>query len=116
MFGILLSAALAPLAGAPDAKEPPVKKELFAKEDWYKNAEGKEREFVGVLKYKPRAKDVVGFNRFNAFTLEMGGKDGTRELYVAGSEETLFTFAGEVQPPATGFETYHVSILALPVP
>src|SRR5262245_34187977 len=96
MFSMLVCSflSLAP-AAADSAKEPPPKKDLFVKEDWYKNSEGKEQEFTGTLKYAPRAKGVVGFGRFNPFTLEMVGKEGTREVYVGGKEELLKPYAGK---------------------
>ena len=93
MFTSIVFAAMltAPTAdGKPDAK-----KELFAKEDWYKDQAGKETDFVGVLKYAPRAKGVVGFGRFNAYRLEMGEKLGVREVYVGGMEEILKAYDGK---------------------
>jgi hypothetical protein len=92
---MLFSLAFAASLTGPGADpEPPGKKELFAGEDWYRAQEGKEQEFVGVLRYTPRAKDVVGFGRFNPYRLEMGGKPGTREVYVGGQDELLKGYIG----------------------
>jgi hypothetical protein len=96
MFTTLLSMNLL-FAGAdpqPMKKEPPAKKELFAKEDWYQSQEGKEQEWVGVLKYSPREEGVIGFGRFNAYTLELADKKGIREVYVGGKEEILKEYNG----------------------
>jgi hypothetical protein len=70
------------------AADPPASKELFAKEAWYKDQKAKEQTFAGVLQYTPRAKEVVGTGRFNAYRLEMGNKK-YREVYVAGNEAAL---------------------------
>ncbi len=90
----LLSAA--PSAAEP-AKEPPAKLELFAKEDWYTGQKGKEEDFVGVLLFKDRGKGVVGFGRFNPYTLEMGeeGKKNVREVYIGGKPELLKAYIGK---------------------
>ena len=70
------------------AADPPASKELFAKEAWYKDQKGKEQAFAGVLQYTPKAKDAVGFGRYNAYRLEMGDKK-YREVYVGGNEAIL---------------------------
>jgi hypothetical protein len=89
-----------PAADKPKKAEPPAKKELFAKEKWYKDQKGKEQDFVGVLRYKPRPKGTVGFGRYNAFRLEMEargkkGKKEVREVYVGSKPELLKPYAGK---------------------
>src|SRR5262245_51246623 len=78
------------------AKEPPVKLELFAKESWYKEQEGKEQPFVGTL-HKMDRKGKVGFGRFNPYTLvmETDGKKTTREVYVGGKLDILDPYVGK---------------------
>lgn len=83
IFTLAVSASI--LAPAAD---PPASKELFAKEAWYRDEKAKEQTFTGVLQYTPRAKEVVGTGRFNAYRLEMGDKK-YREGYVAGNEPAL---------------------------
>src|SRR3954470_8946482 len=73
------------------AADPPASKELFAKEAWYKEQNGKEQGFVGVLQYTPR-KDA-GTGRFNAYRLEMGDKK-YREVHVAGNDKVLKDYVG----------------------
>jgi len=70
-------------------------KELFAAEEFYKGQDGKEQVFEGVLKYKPRGDGVVGFGRYNPFTLTMttDGKKSIREVYVGGKDELLKPYA-----------------------
>ena len=75
--------------------DPPARKELFAREDWYQNEKGKEQDFVGVLKYTPRAKGVVGFGRFNPYKLEFTAEKGFREVYIGGKEDILKEYAGK---------------------
>jgi hypothetical protein len=75
----------------PSKNDPPKKKELFAGEEWYKNQEGKEQEFVGVLKKADRG-GRVGFGRFNPYRLEMKG--GVREVYIGGKPDILKEFVG----------------------
>ena len=75
------------------AADPPASKELFAKESWYKEQKGKEETFIGVLQHSPRAKDAVGFARYNAFRLEMGDKK-YRDVYVASNEAALKPYVG----------------------
>ena len=98
MLTNLLLAALAagPVAAEP-AKEPPAKLELFAREDWYTGQKGKEEEFVGVLMFKDRGKGVVGFGRFNPYTLVMadGAKTTEREVYVGGKPDLLKPYVGK---------------------
>ncbi len=48
--------------------EPPAKKELFARESWYKDQPGKEKAFVGVLE-RVKGKGGIGFGRFNPYRL-----------------------------------------------
>jgi hypothetical protein len=97
MFAALL-VALA--TAAPDDKKRddlvPVFKELFAAEPWYKDQKGKEEGFVGVLVFKNRPKGVVGFGRFNPFTLTLddGKKKSVREVYVGNKPELLKPYAG----------------------
>jgi len=77
-------------------KEPPAKLELFAKEGWYKEQEGKEQEFVGILS-KVNLKGKVGFGRMNPYRLEMeaDGKKTVREVYVPGKPEILDPYVGK---------------------
>jgi hypothetical protein len=109
---------LAVLAGSAVAADdaPPAKKELFAKEDWYKGEKGKEQDFVGTLQ-KVDGGGGVGFGRFNPYRLEMMVEvtvevpvevDGktvikkekrtekqTREVYVGGKPELLKDYVGK---------------------
>ncbi len=72
---------------------PPPTLELFANEGFYKEAKGKEEPFIGVLGKINRAKGVVGFGRFNPFTLKMA--DGmVREVYVGGKLDLLDPYVG----------------------
>lgn len=81
---------------APALADPaPAKKELFAKEDWYRSEKGKEQDFVGILKYSPRAKGVVGFGRFNPYQLLLTPAKDMREVYVGGKEDILKEYAGK---------------------
>lgn len=93
---LILSLALAesPVKDKAGA-EPPAKKELFAREDWYKEQKGKEETFTGTLRYKPR--EGVGIGRYNPFTLEMEvkGKKDVREVYVGGKDDALKAYAGK---------------------
>ena len=96
MFSTLLVAlAFAGAADAPEGKgAPPAKKELFAKEGWYKDQKGKEQDFVGVLRYlKPGG---IGFGRFNPYRLEMEakGRKDVREVYVGAKPELLKPYVG----------------------
>jgi hypothetical protein len=95
---LMLALTCATPADAPKKAEPPAKKELFAKEKWYKDQKGKEQDFVGVLRYKPRPKGTVGIGRYNDFRLEMEvkgkkGKTEVREVYVGGKPELLKPYA-----------------------
>src|SRR4051794_38008448 len=72
-------------------KELPARKELFAGEDWYRNQEGKEQDFVGVLERADRG-GRVGFGRFNPYRLKMEGD--VREVYVGGKPEILTGYVG----------------------
>ena len=96
----MLSAMLAAVLIAPvaaDRKEPPSKIELFAGEGWYKDQKGKEEEFVGVLQFKDRPKDTVGFGRFNPYTLDMsdGKTKKVREVYVGSKPDLLKPYIGK---------------------
>jgi hypothetical protein len=94
MFSMLLSLSL--FTFFEDKQEtPPAKKELFAKEEWYKETEGKETEFIGILKYTPRKEGVVGFGRFNPYKLEMGEKLGVRQVHVRGQDKILAEYNGK---------------------
>lgn len=66
--------------------------ELFAKEGWYKEQEGKEQEFVGILRNADK-KGGVGFGRFNPYRLEMM-RDEVREVYVGGKPALLAPYVG----------------------
>src|SRR5262249_17493086 len=92
MLATLMTAVLAVAAA-----DPPAKVELFAKEERYKTQAGKEEEFVGVLNFTDRGKNVVGFGRFNPYTLEMtkGDKKTIREVYVGGKPDLLKPYIGK---------------------
>src|ERR1051326_2080693 len=77
---------------AADKDDPPAKKDLFAKQDWYAGQEGKEQEFVGVLK-KIERKGDVGFGRSNPYRLEMDKE--VREVYMGGKPELLAAYVGK---------------------
>ena len=87
----------APASVDPPVKEaePTSKKELFAKEDFYKSQEGKEQDFVGILKYTPPAEGVIGFGRTNPYRLEFTTEKGSREVYVGGKPELLKAVIGK---------------------
>ena len=70
---------------------PPGKKELFAREKWYQDQEGKEQDFVGVLEKVDRG-GRVGFGRFNPYRLKM--KDDVREVYIGGKPQILAEYVG----------------------
>jgi hypothetical protein len=91
----LTATLLAPLAA--DKTEPPAKLELFAAEKWYRDQKGKEEEFVGVLHFKDRPKDTVGFDRFNPYTLDVsdGKAKKMREVYVGSKPELLKPYIGK---------------------
>jgi hypothetical protein len=96
----MLSALLLALLPAfpPEAKEPPAKKELFAKEEWYRTQAGKEESFIGVLQKLERKGGLVGFGRFNPYRLVMDegkGKKTVREVYVGGKMELLAPYVGK---------------------
>ncbi len=92
---MFITVAFAALMVGPAFADPPAKKELFAKEEWYKSEKGKEQDFVGVLKYTPRAKGVIGFGRFNPYQLEFTTEKGFREVYVSGKQDILKEYAGK---------------------
>jgi hypothetical protein len=72
-------------------KEPPAKMELFAREGWYKEQKGDEKDFVGTLE---RVKGPeIGFGRFNPYRLKMN-RD-TREVYVGGKPDVLAPYVGK---------------------
>jgi len=81
------------LAALP-AQQNPTSVKLFAEEPWYKSMKGEPAMFEGVLKKTERAKNVVGFGRFNPFRLEMA--DGkVREVYVGGKPNLLDPYVGK---------------------
>jgi hypothetical protein len=114
MRSLVLLGLLAGFAAA--AEEPPAKKELFAKEEWYKGQRGKEQDFVGVLE-KAAGGGGIGFGRFNPYRLVMtvtvpviveekiDGKivrrtefkteKRTREVYVGGKPDLLAPYVGK---------------------
>jgi hypothetical protein len=75
--------------------DPPAKKDLFAKEAFYKDRKEKEQDFTGTLRYKPST--GIGIGRYNPFTLEMEvkGKKEVREVYVGGKDNLLKAYAGK---------------------
>jgi len=92
-ISLLLTLTLSlPVVAAEEKKEPPAKMELFAGEDWYKKQEGKETEFVGVLKKIDRG-GRIGFGRMNPYRLEMKGD--SREVYVGGKRDILNAYVGK---------------------
>jgi hypothetical protein len=93
MLPLLFCTAM--LAADPTPKEPPAKKELFAREDWYKGQPGKEEGFAGVLRHAAPAKGAVGFGRNNPYRLELDGKKDVREVYVGGKGELLKDYVGK---------------------
>ncbi len=67
---VALCAAFAAAAPAPEGKDdPPAKKELFAKEDWYKDQKGKEETFTGTLQKKKGDGGIGVVQRFNPYQL-----------------------------------------------
>jgi hypothetical protein len=100
MYTVLMLTALAQTAAAPQDQakkdEPPLKKELFAKEDFYKNEKAKEEDFVGVLE-KVKGGGGIGFQRFNPYRLVMtaDGKKTVREVYVGAKMDLLDEFVGK---------------------
>lgn len=76
------------------APEPPGRRELFAREGWYRGQAGKEQVFAGVLQRAERGKGVAGFGRFNPYRLVMAGKK-VREVYVGGRSELLEPYVGK---------------------
>lgn len=81
------------LADDPTKKEEPAaKKELFANEQWYKEQEGKERDFVGVLE-KSKDAGKIGFGRNNPYRLKMKGDE--REVYIGGKPQILAEYVGK---------------------
>jgi hypothetical protein len=118
MLATLLLTALSAIPGAQgDVKKDPLPKlELFAKEDWYKNQQGKEVDVTGVLK-KVESPKQAGFGRFNPYQLtittietvpvqvKVGDKIVTeyrqqlkvveREVYVGGKNGVLDPYVGK---------------------
>ena len=93
LLTLLLSGALAAAPAPADKADPPAQRELFAKEDWYKNQAGKEETFEGTLQRIERPKGVVGFGRFNPYRLVMKGD--TREVYVGSQGKLLDPYVGK---------------------
>ncbi len=90
MFPSLLL-ALALHGAVADKAAPPDKLELFAREDWYRDARGKEQDFVGKLeKVKVGG---IGFGRMNPYRLVM--KKETREVYVGSKPQLLAPYVGK---------------------
>ncbi len=90
---MLHSLAIVVALSIPSAE--PASKELFAKEDFYKEQKGKEEDFVGVLKYTAPPEGVVGIGRSNPYRLELEGKNGFREVYVGGKNDLLKDYDGK---------------------
>src|SRR5262245_36623897 len=95
LLAVLANASSAP-QDQPKKDDPPARKELFAKEDFYLNTKAREEDFVGVLE-KEKGGGGVGFNRFNPFRLVMtvGGKKTVREVYVGGKPDLLDPYVGK---------------------
>lgn len=85
MFSALVLCTLAAAGG-----DPAPRLELFAKEGWYREQEGKEQDFIGTL--RSVGKGGFGFGRFNPFRLEMD-KD-VREVYIGGKPDILTAYVG----------------------
>jgi len=100
MHSLLVLAVLAAAPAAPQDQpkkdDAPMKKELFAKEDFYKGEKAKEEDFVGVLD-KVKGGGGIGFGRFNPYRLTMtvDGKKMVREVYVGGKADLLDDFVGK---------------------
>jgi hypothetical protein len=96
LTSVLLALAFAALdekSGDPSKKETPAaKKELFAKEGWYRDQEGKEQDFVGVLE-KSKNAGRIGFGRNNPYRLVMKGD--VREVYIGGKPQILAEYVGK---------------------
>jgi hypothetical protein len=88
LFSLAVSAAL-----LTPAADPPASKELFGKEAWYKDQNGKEQTFVGVLQLTPQAKGGTGTGRNNAYRLELGDKK-YRDVYTSGNDAVLKPYVG----------------------
>jgi len=73
MRTVLILALCAPFAAAAPAPEgkddPSAKKELFAKEDWYKDQKGDEETFVGEMQRKKGGGGIGIVQRFNPYQL-----------------------------------------------
>lgn len=92
----MLTALLVAATFGADAEAPPAKRDLFAKEGWYKEQAGKEMDFVGTLEKVPPPVGV-GFGRNNPYRLVMDvkGKKVVRSVYVGGKPEPLAPYAGK---------------------
>jgi hypothetical protein len=121
MRTVLLLALCVPLATAapaPDGKaDSAAKKELFAKEDWYKDQKGDETAFVGELQKKKGGGGIGIVQRFNPYQLissetvkiivekNVNGvvtkevvpevRMIARDVYVGGSKDILDEFVGK---------------------
>ena len=88
MIRLLGTLSLLTLLGiAPAADQPPPRKELFAREDWYRGLQVREEVFEGVLEEVGRGRGVPGFARFNPYRLVL--PSGTREVYVGTQGQLL---------------------------
>jgi hypothetical protein len=99
MLATLLCVCCAAVAADEPVKSaPPARKEIFAKEDWYKSQSGAEKAFVGILRKLERKGDTVGFGRFNPYRLAIqakGKQDDIREVYVGASLQALAPYVGK---------------------
>jgi hypothetical protein len=91
LFSVLNAIGLISPTSQPDA----AKKELFAKEAWYKSQDGKEQTFVGVVHEVKGG--GIGFGRFNPYRLEMtvDGKKDVREIYIGGKPKLMAPYVGK---------------------
>src|SRR5882757_1116200 len=94
---LLFSAPPVPEPARADKDAPAAKLELFAKDSWYKDQKGDEKEFVGMLSKLPEASKPVGFARVNLFRLTMGdpAKKAIREVYVGDHPEFFTPYIGK---------------------
>src|SRR3954451_5873693 len=94
MIRLLGTVSLLTLVGtAPAADQPPPRKELFGREDWYRGLQAREEVFEGVLEKVERGKGVPGFARFNPYRLVL--PSGTREVYVGAQGHLLEPYIGQ---------------------
>src|SRR5262249_30185114 len=100
MYAVLLLTVLAHTPAAapaqPKKDAQPMKKELFAREEFYKNENAREEDFIGILE-KVKGGGGIGFQRFNPYRLVMtvDGKKSVREVYVGGKMDLLDEFVGK---------------------